>query len=72
MDKLLCFAEMEEAQALGQSSAEVLLDSEKCYERIRLDVAERRMRSAGFPGRLGRLTLAQERSPPGPWQFAGA
>ena len=59
----LAHYEMEEAQALGQSSAEVLLDSEKCYERIRLDVAEQRMRSAGLPGRLGRLALAQKRSP---------
>ena len=57
-----------EAQVLGWSSAEVLLDSEKCYERIRLDIAEQRMRSAGFPGRLGRLALAQCWSP-GPWQL---
>ena len=59
----LAHFEMEEAQALDRSSAEVLLDSEKCYERIRLDVAEERLSLAGFPGKMGRLALAQYRSP---------
>ena len=59
----LAHFEMEEAQALGRGSAEVLLDSQKCYERIRLDVTEESLSLAGFPGRMGRLALAQYRSP---------
>ena len=44
--------EAEEALAARCSMAEVLRDSEKCYDGIKLDLAARRMSHAGFPGRL--------------------
>ena len=57
--------EAEDSLAAGGSMAEVSLVSEKCYERIRLDVAARRMKQARFPSRLGRMALAQHQAPSG-------